>query len=118
MTSRKQELTIMKDKRQTAIFSEVIGSGLQSARGILINKLRTALLEYPNIRIKLQGRVQLPTGEVILDPLNTFNLCGMYCILYRESPDPVSVKRLKSLYPPRLALTAYRISVAYSFYQA
>ena len=72
------------EERKMATVVEIIGNGTLTAIGVLLTKVKVAINEYPYMRTKMQGRVMLANGDIIIDPFTKGNLCGIYTILYKE----------------------------------
>ena len=43
-----------------------------------------AVRKCPSIKTKLEGQVQFPNGQRMVDPLGKMSLPGMYAVLYRD----------------------------------
>jgi hypothetical protein len=80
----KLQLEQIKTELQDEVILELITAGIQAAINLLLGKVSNAIAAYPIMRGKLQGRIQIPTGEYIHDPVTIGNLCGLYYGLYKE----------------------------------
>ena len=80
----KQKLDQLLKEKIEYVAIESVATAVNTAISIIITKIKASVTDYPNIKIKLQQRVILPTGEVLVDPYTSENLTGIYYILSKE----------------------------------
>jgi hypothetical protein len=92
-----------------------IATAIQYVQSAIISKIQNATKDYQTIRGKLQGRVSLPNGGVVIDPLSSNNLYGFRYLLFKNYGKVdmvICCKMLLNLlsleFPNRLAVTTLR----------
>ena len=63
---------------------EIFLGGVQTVMVNIATSVLTAVRNYPGIKTKLKGQIQLQNGERMVDPLGKLSLPGIYAILYRD----------------------------------
>jgi hypothetical protein len=61
-----------------------IVTAIQYVQSAIISKIQNTTKDYQTIRGKLQGRVSLPNGGVVIDPLSSNNLYGLRYLLFKN----------------------------------
>jgi len=63
---------------------EIFLGGVQTVMVNIATSVLNAVRNYPGIKTKLKGQIQLQNGERMVDPLGKLSLPGIYAILYRD----------------------------------